>query len=362
MHLCDVGAVMVDNEEIKKICVRKQALILDCITIINNENSQMLLVVDDNDAIIGVVSDGDLRRKYIAERIDPMQPIERIMSKKPTYIYEDEGSKEKALELMRVKKISFVPVVDSSKVPCCVFTWKDAIGAFEESDFKVDIPIVIMAGGKGVRLKPYTDVLPKPLIPIGDKTMIEKVMDSFKRHGARRFYISLNYKKELIKAYFDTISKDCEIRYIEEEKYLGTCGALSLLEDVNETFILSNCDTLFEIDMADLIYKHQCEKNKITAVVCEKTETLPYGIFEFDDNGNVCGFSEKPSSNHIINVGLYVIEPEIKNKLKKNTIFGMNDLIAECLRCKDKVGVYSIKEDCWKDLGQMGAIYMMMGG
>ena len=159
---------------------------------------------------------------------------------------------------------------------------------------KVTIPVFIMAGGLGSRLKPFTDVLPKPLIPIGNKTVIERIIDQFLAFEVNNFYISINHKSKILKAFFDELNPDYKVNFIYESKPLGTGGSLSLIEDsITNDFILANCDVIFDIDLHDLTKFHEKNSNIITIVASTKELTLPYGNLILSEDGNLKATEEK---------------------------------------------------------------------
>lgn len=226
---------------------------------------------------------------------------------------------------------------------------------------KIDIPVVIMAGGKGTRLSPYTSILPKPLMPIGAKTILERIIDSFQKNGCSSFLLTLNYKKNLIKAYFDDKEKDYEIGYVEEEDFYGTCGSLCLLTDkINGTFFLSNCDVLLDIDYAKLYEFHREHHNEITAVTSLKHFQIPYGIFELETGGAICKISEKPEFNYQVNTGIYVMESTVLGEIPRGKVYQMTDLLDRLMREGRRVGAYPVTENCWKDMGELNEMHKML--
>ncbi|WP_053956730.1 nucleotidyltransferase family protein [Inediibacterium massiliense] len=222
-------------------------------------------------------------------------------------------------------------------------------------------PVVIMAGGEGKRLEPITKVLPKPLIPIGDIPIAQRIINRFLKFGCTDFYITINFKKDLIKAYFNHMKKTYDIKYIEEEKPLGTVGSLYMLKDkIKISFFLSNCDILIDGDYSEMLEFHKKNKNKITLVACSKILTLPYGVIKLDDKGFVKGIAEKPQYDYLVNTGMYILEPEILEDIPKNQFFHITDLIKIYVNRGERVGVFSIREDDWLDMGQFNELKNMM--
>ena len=224
-----------------------------------------------------------------------------------------------------------------------------------------DIPVVIMAGGKGTRLHPYTKVLPKPLIPIGEQTILEHIMERFARFGCNNFYLTVNYKKNMIKAYLEDKREEVQINFVEEENFLGTAGSLYLLKkQLKRTFILSNCDILVEADYVDIINYHKTNGYKITMVTSLKNYTIPYGVIKVADGGSISQIVEKPEYNFQVNTGFYVLEPEVIEEIPENEFFHITDLINEYVEKGEKVGVYPVTGNSWLDMGELKEMEAMI--
>jgi NDP-sugar pyrophosphorylase family protein len=224
--------------------------------------------------------------------------------------------------------------------------------------------VVIMAGGKGERLDPFTKILPKPLIPFGDKPIIERIMDNFNKYGFVNFILTLNYKKELIKMYMRENQFPYNVEWIEEDDYLGTAGSLGHLKDkLKETFIVCNCDILLESDFRNILLWHKGEKALVTLVGCHKEMVIPYGTLEMDD-GRLKTINEKPTQDIVINTGVYIMEPEVISLITPGERVDMNHLIERAQR-KGKITVYPIC-DGWFDIGQWkeykDSLYLLQNG
>jgi len=210
-----------------------------------------------------------------------------------------------------------------------------------------------MAGGKGSRLEPFTEILPKPLIPVNNKTILEIILEKFKKHKLNEFYISVNYKSEIIKAYLDEANLKCKFIYIKENKPLGTAGPLGLLpKSISKTIIVSNCDITIEEDYNEIFEYHKKQKNDLTLVITNKKVVLPYGTCVIDKKGNLKKIIEKPENNYFINTGFYFLEPKIVKLIPKNIKYNFNDLINDSINKKYKIGVFPIHNQNWKDVGQ----------
>ena len=236
-----------------------------------------------------------------------------------------------------------------------------ATGLDVDNRKKAGIPVVVMAGGLGTRLYPYTKILPKPLIPVGEKPICEMILDRFCDYGCRQVYMVVNYKKNMIKSYFNDLeNKPYQIEYADETEFLGTGGGLCLLKGrLNTTFFFSNCDTLLDVDYGDVYQYHKRHGNLITMICAYKHYTVPYGVVEMGENGAIEGMREKPELNFLTNTGVYVVEPQVVAELEDGKKQGFPDVIEKYRRAGKPVGVYPISESAWMDMGQMEELEKM---
>ena len=210
-----------------------------------------------------------------------------------------------------------------------------------------------MAGGQGTRLRPLTNVLPKPLIPIGEQTMMEDIMDRFVECGCKSFYVSVNYMAEFIRHYFDNFSKHkYTIEYFQEDKPLGTAGSLHLLKGkINDTFFVSNCDSILDEDYGEILRYHRENKNEITVVSVMKSIYIPYGTLETGEDGLLKVIQEKPELTFKINTGMYILEPHLLNEIPSDRVYHITYLIDKLVKEKRRVGVFPVNEGSWTDVG-----------
>lgn len=231
----------------------------------------------------------------------------------------------------------------------------------EQNNCKINTPVVIMAGGKGTRLYPYTKILPKPLIPIDDVPIAERIINRFHKYGCCNFYMTLNYNKQIIQAYFDSMLKNYNINYIIEEKPLGTGGSLFLLKDlINQTFFVSNCDILINDNYIDMLKYHRDNNNKITVISAFKNLSVPYGVMKIDKNNLIYKIEEKPKYDFLVNTGMYIFEPEVLEYIPKDEFFHITDLIRIYIDMGERVGLYEVSEDSWLDMGQFDEMNRMI--
>ena len=217
-----------------------------------------------------------------------------------------------------------------------------------------------MAGGLGSRLYPYTKILPKPLIPIVDTPISERIIQSFQKIGCKEFYMIINYKKNMIKAYFTDSDKNYNICFVEEKTPLGTGGGIRLLKGkIHNTFILTNCDILILEDVRKMIEHHKEQNNQVTMVCSLKNFEIPYGIVNFTEGGEISSFEEKPKMSFFTNTGYYILEPSIFQYIGENENIGMPDIITRMKDAGQKVGIYPISENAWLDMGQMDSMESM---
>lgn len=334
--------------------IQKSFTILQSLKKMDAVNKKLLLVFD-KEKFIGVLSIGDIQRALIAN-ISLATGINQIMRKDFVFAKVTDD-KEKYLKLMQEHRIECMPVLDENGQLVSVYLWDDVFASKKRNDgIKLDLPVIIMAGGQGTRLKPLTNILPKPLIPLGEKTIIEQIMDKFCEVGCNTFYISLNYKAEMIKHYFSTLKNDSyKITYLHEKIPLGTAGSLHMLKGkVKSTFFVSNCDILIDQDILDILEYHRATKNEITIVAALKHYPIPYGILETSGEGLLESITEKPELTLKINSGLYILEPNLLNEIPENKFYHITSLIEKLKNENRRVGVFPVSEKSWRDIGEWG--------
>lgn len=317
-----------------------------------NETGVGIIFVHDNKEIIGAITDGDIRRGII-HGLKFSDKAKKVMCTKFISLRSEEiDIKEKARKIMLEKQIEQIPVLDKDGLIVDVMSWIDVFGYHPKGAARESFrnKIVLMAGGKGERLDPFTKILPKPLIPIGDRSIVELIMERFYEYGFHNFTFTLNYKKEYLKTFFRENNFPYNIEWVEEPDFMGTAGSLSLLKDkINDSFFVTNCDVILDSNYADILKWHKKNGNFMTIIGCHKQIKIPYGVLEVN-NGVLSSFVEKPNYDALINTGLYVLEPGVISLIPKNKPMDMNTLI-EAARKKRKVSVYPVHEG-WFDIGQ----------
>lgn len=319
-----------------------------------NKNKQGIIYIATDLILQGVITDGDIRR-FLLRNGSTEENVMAIANKNPISL--SSVQEKSAYSVMEHHNIRSLPILDEQGKILKIY-FADEIVEREKEQLK--IPVVIMAGGKGTRLYPYTQILPKPLIPIGEETITEHIMDRFEAYGCNEFFMIVNYKKNFIKSYFEDNEQKRSVRFIEEKEFLGTGGGLKLLQgQMNSTFFMTNCDILIEADYAKILQYHQKKKNLVTIVCAVKKMVIPYGTVMTDENDQIVEMKEKPELSFVTNTGFYILEPEFLELIPDNTFIHITDIIQKCIGLKKNIGVYKISEDKWLDMGQLEELEKM---
>jgi dTDP-glucose pyrophosphorylase len=333
--------------DLNQFVVSEDISIIDAMNVIN-KNSHGTVFICKNDIVLATLTDGDIRRHILAGK-----PLTDPVSEAANYrfhVLPGTSSYQEVCELCDTLSINIIPGVDACGKLVTVFFKNQQIAP---SPSEIDVPVVIMAGGKGTRLYPYTKILPKPLIPIGDLTITEHIMHKFIEYGCSQFFMIVNHKKEMIKAYFhENNVSDITVDFIDEDKILGTGGGLSLLRSTMKTsFFFTNCDILILENYSTIYEHHKASGNIITMICAAKTFSFPYGTVDIDEDGAIKTLLEKPSYSFLTNTGFYIIEPQFLDHVPGDTFIHITDIIQECINKGQKIGIYPISENQWFDMG-----------
>ncbi len=340
--------------EVIEFLIDEEAKMIEAMDQLNKVAKKVLFVLREG-CFVAAITDGDIRR-WILKKGNLDAKVKDIANYSPEYLLE--ADKNKSKDYMKKHSIEALPILDKENNIITVVLWND-----EKVELKrnLDAPVVIMAGGLGTRLYPYTKILPKPLIPIGEIPIVEHIINRFNQYGSNQFYLVVNHKKNMIKAYFNEIEKIYTVDYIDEDKPLGTGGGLSLLKGkVNSTFILSNCDILIEEDYEKIYNYHKKEDNLITIVCSLKNIKIPYGVIEISETGKIENMKEKPEFSFFTNTGMYIVEPKVIEELEEDKAIDFPNIIEQYKAEGEKIGVYPISENSWLDMGQLDEMEEML--
>lgn len=339
--------------KVEELFIEPTATVLETLRKLD-ETGQRILFIAPQGVLKAVITDGDIR-KFFLRGGTPDQCVELAANFTPISLPVEERGRAKAL--LQERCIDALPILDRrGAITDIVF----AHGLDVDNRKRVDIPVVMMAGGLGTRLYPYTKILPKPLIPVGEKPIAELIVERFRDFGCRRFTMVVNYKKGMIKSYFGDLEKDYTVDFADEEVFMGTGGGLCLLKDkIDSTFFFTNCDTLLDVDFGDVYAYHKAHKNLVTMICAYKHYTVPYGVVELGNDGAIAAMREKPELNFLTNTGVYVVEPEVVAEMRDGEKIGFPDVIERYRAAGKNVGVYPISENSWMDMGQMEELEKM---
>ena len=325
--------------------------LLSALKLMDSQKVKMLFVFD-NDSFVSILTIGDIQRA-IVNSIALDVKIAQIVKHDKKFAREGEpmdNIRKKMLDL----RAECMPVLDDKGQLADVIFWHDLFEN-EETEFrpKIDLPVVIMAGGKGTRLKPITNVIPKPLVPVGDKTILEVIMDQFEGIGCHKFYMSVNYKADMMKYYLSQLDHQYDIEFFMEDKPLGTIGSVSLLKGkITTPFFVSNCDSINEQDYRDVWDYHVSNNNDMTIVTMVKSFKIPYGVIETGENGLMTALKEKPEQTFQVNTGVYILNPELIDEIPEGEFFHITHLMEKVQARGGRVGCFPVSEHSWKDMGE----------
>lgn len=333
------------RKEIKKIIINENFSLLETINIMNKTGLKIVIVIGKNKKILGTVVDGDIRRGLI-NGVNLESKILKILNKNPKIIKKKISNIE-ANQIMKVNYLNHLPIVDNSNKPIGLHTLDDGFKSIKKTN-----KFIIMAGGKGKRLLPYTAKNPKPLVKVFGRPMIEHIIIKAKKNGFEDFILSVNHMKSKIKKYLKNGKKlKVKINYIEETKPLGTAGSLSLLKkDKMQNVLVSNCDVLSDLDYGDVLDYHISNKADATMVVRRFENKNQYGVIKIKGN-NFLDYEEKPITLENINAGIYVFNSNVFKYLKINQKIDMTEFFLKLKKKNKKVKIYPIYEN-WADFGQ----------
>ena len=331
--------------ELTKLFVLPDTKLLDAVKKLDKNNEKILMVVDNSLRLLGTITDGDIRRSMLRNAALDC-PVREVMHKKPSTL-KPGYSVEEANSLIEKLKISYIPVLDEGKVVDLVVCGKILRPA------KYSNPVVIMAGGRGKRLRPITENIPKPMVCVGGRPILETIVQRLEEQGFSKLYLCVNYKSEMIKDHFGDGSKfGVQIKYTEEDKELGTGGALGLIKDkFTEPFLVMNSDLLTKVDFGQMLNFHAEHNSAATMGVRKYSYDVPFGVVNIDDD-KIVGIVEKPTQNFFVNAGIYILSPEVKSYIVQNEHLDMPSLFSKLLENNKHTAAYHLRE-YWLDIGRL---------
>ncbi len=342
---------MVVLEKIRNRAIQCTMTVIQSLKKMDEIKVKMLFVFKD-EKFLSVLTIGDIQRAII-KGVDLNNQVVVILDLHKKFVTTEE-TREQIREKMLKLRAECMPILDDDGNLVDVLFWSDLFKKAEEPEReKINLPVVIMAGGKGTRMKPLTIVIPKPLIPVGDKTIIEEIMDQFEGIGCAKFYMSVNYKVDMMKFYLSQLEHQYDIEYFQEDKPLGTIGSVALLKGkIHTPFIVSNCDIVIDQDYRDVYDYHKENGNDITLVTAVKTQRIPYGVIETGENGLMVGLKEKPDNTFMFNTGVYILNPELIDEIPEGEMFHITDLMEKVKARGGRVGCFPVSDQAWHDMGE----------
>lgn len=339
-------------KDLNHILINENNTILEAMRLIDVNCKGILIVVDEQNRILGTITDGDIRRAILSEK--PIRSsIVNLYNK--NCIYVKETLNDINIKKLFVKnKIKFIPIVDTDKKVISYYELDDFI---DYNRIEKENTVLIMAGGLGTRLKPLTDELPKPMLKVGDKPILQTIIEQFRDYGFTNILISVNYKADIIENYFRE-GKDfgVSINYIRESKRLGTAGAIKLAEKfLDKPFFVINGDILTNVNFCNLLQYHLENKFSITIGSRIYEMQIPYGVLNVDESC-VTSLEEKPVYSYVVSGGIYVVDPQVINNIPENEYFDITELINKVMDKSGKIGSFPIKE-YWMDIGKIEDYY-----
>lgn len=341
-------------KDVSQLLLRPAASVSEAVAAVDRGHAQIALVVNENGRLLGTVTDGDIRRSLLrGQSLD--SPVKDVMNRSFRSL-PPSASEDAAMTLMRRELLNQIPVVDDQGRIVRLFLLKDLLHSM-----KLTNSVVIMAGGEGKRLRPLTEDCPKPMLRVGDKPLLEIILQHCIDSGFSEFYLSVNYLKSQIKDYFgDGARWGVNIRVLEESEPLGTAGALGLLpQRPSEPLLVMNGDVLTRVDFSRLLRFHAEHQSAATLCVRDHTTEIPYGVVRTDDV-RVLELKEKPVLSHYVNAGIYLLNPEVIDLLPKGRFYDMPELLGQAIQQQHLVTAFPIHE-YWLDVGHPETLERALG-
>ena len=338
----------------KNMIIPPNLSIREAMKVLSKSAEKCLVVANHDNILLGTITDGDIR-KAILNGIAISESIKSVYNSCPTVVLKDKYNIKEIKKIFLNKKFSLLPLVNNDNKIIDVLLWEKIFS--DDINFSKkqlgNVPVIIMAGGKGTRLEPFTKILPKPLIPIHEKPVIQHIIEKFSDYGIKNYYLTINYKGHILKAFFEEIQSDNNFEFFEEKSPLGTAGSMYHFRNkFTKPFFVTNCDILINDDYYKIYDYHKKNNFSLTLVASAKEFTIPYGTCEINEHGHLSHINEKPQYDFLVNTGLYVLNPNVLNMIPKDKFFHITDLIKKLKEDGEKVGIFPIDDDDWSDIGQ----------
>jgi dTDP-glucose pyrophosphorylase/CBS domain-containing protein len=339
------------SEFVKELFIPKTHTLHECIEVIDRTGQGIALVLDDDGRLLGTITDGDIRRAILAgmELELPVQALldQRLGTPYATPLTAPTGTSDaQLLHMMTELGVRHIPLVDEDGRV-------EGLALLSELVKEYELPLraVVMAGGYGTRLRPLTEELPKPMLPVGSRPLLELILEQLRLAGIRQVNVATHYKSDIIADHFrDGSDFGIDIRYVKEDQPLGTAGALSLLEHTDEPLLVMNGDILTRVDFRSMLNFHREHKADLTMAVKQYEFRVPYGVVE-TEGVRVRAISEKPLVRHFINAGIYLLSPSVCKMIPGGQVYHITDLINHLLAEGHTVVNFPIRE-YWLDIGK----------
>ena len=327
------------------IVLDEDASIRDAMELLNANGREIVLVRDGRGSISGLVTDGDIRRGLVAGAT--LHSSVTTTMRRDFFAIGPEVDRATVLDLMKARVFQHVPVLDKERRLVAIHFLRDLIGATPKPNVAV-----VMAGGRGTRLRPMTDTIPKPMVEVAGRPILERLVLHLVGHGIRNIYLAVNYKAAIIEDYFgDGSHFGCAISYLREVEPLGTGGPLSLLpSEQKDPIIVLNGDQVMRVDLSGMLEHHRCRGALATIAIGPHQIQMPFGTV-IERDGRLVELHEKPTINFLINRGIYILEPEVLSAIPAQREFPITSLFEGLLADKQPISVYYFDDD-WLDVGR----------
>ena len=345
---------MEDYKDFSELIISDSTSLMDAMRKMDEIGRKLLIVVKES-SFISLISLGDIQRAII-KNIDLNSAVS-VISREINVVGNLENSTDEIRQMMISIRAEFLPIIDAQGNIKKVYFWNDFFDTHSIANkVQLNNKVVIMAGGLGTRVQPFTNVIPKPLLPVNGRSFLEEIIYRFAFYSIKDFYISVNYKADLIKFYINGLNLPFNINFFSEETPRGTIGGVAGLKGCfKEAFFVSNCDILIDADYSEIVKYHKSNGFDMTLVAAVLTNKSEYGTLTTGDMGELISLEEKPQINYKINTGMYLIEPGLIEFIPQEGVFHITDLIELVRNRGGRVGVFPVSERSWRDYGTLNA-------